>query len=145
MKTEQAIRHKADLILFDGVCNLCEWSVRFVIRHDPDARFQFAPLQSDIARIVIEDSGAENTARLSAEIDSFVLIQDGDVFVRSEAWLRVCRQLSGWPSWLKFLRVVPGPIRDWVYDFVGRHRYRWFGEKSVCLVPTADITRRFLK
>ena len=133
----------AGIILFDGVCNLCERSVQFVIRHDPEARFMFAPLQSGYARALLEDPELGFEELRAEDLDSFVLVADGKAYVRSDAWLRVCRRLDGWPGWLGVFRVVPRFIRDWVYDFIGRHRYQWFGEKSECMIPTPDIQRRF--
>ncbi len=130
-------------ILFDGVCNLCERSVQFVIRHDPNAKFMFAPLQSVYARTLIEDPELGFEEFQAGDLDSFVLIADGKVKLRSDAWLSICRQLDGWPGLFRVFRVVPRFIRDAVYDFIGRHRYRWFGEKTECMIPTPDIQRRF--
>jgi predicted DCC family thiol-disulfide oxidoreductase YuxK len=131
------------IILFDGVCRLCERSVQFVIRHDPDAKFVFAPLQSDYARSLLEGQkpGLENFR--PGDPNSFVLIADGKASLRSEAWLRICGELEGWPRWLTVFRMVPRCIRDAVYDFIGRHRYQWFGKRPDCMVPTPDIQRRF--
>jgi len=131
------------IILFDGVCNLCEWSVQFVIRHDPDAKFMFAPLQSDYARKLLKDLGLGIEELLTGDLNSFVLIAAGKVNLRSDAWLSICRQLDGWPGLLRVFQVVPRFIRDAVYDFIGRHRYRWFGKKPQCMIPTPDIQRRF--
>ena len=130
-------------ILFDGVCNLCERSVQFVIRHDPDAKFMFAPLQSVYARTLIEDPELRLEAFQAGDLDSFVLIVNGKVKLRSDAWLSICRQLDGWPGLLGVFRFVPRFIRDAVYDFIGRRRYQWFGKKPECMIPTPDIQRRF--
>ncbi len=131
------------IILFDGVCNLCERSVQFVIRHDPDAKFMFAPLQSDYARTLLENPELGFDELQAGDLDSFVLIAAGKVYVRSDAWLSICRQLDGWPGLLRVFQVVPRFIRDAVYDFIGRHRYQWFGKNSECMIPTPDIQRRF--
>ncbi len=130
-------------ILFDGVCNLCERSVQFVIRHDPNAKFMFAPIQSGYARRLIEDPELGFEQLQAGDLDTFVLIVAGKVSVRSDAWLSICRQLDGWPGLLRVFRVVPRFIRDAVYDFIGRHRYQWFGKKPECMIPTPDIQRRF--
>jgi predicted DCC family thiol-disulfide oxidoreductase YuxK len=130
-------------ILFDGVCNLCERSVQFVIRHDPGAKFSFAPLQSVYARTLLEDLEPGFQGLLASDPDSFILIAAGRVEFRSDAWLAICSQLDGWPVFLGTFRVVPRFIRDAVYDFVGRRRYRWFGKKSECMIPTPDIQQRF--
>jgi predicted DCC family thiol-disulfide oxidoreductase YuxK len=127
------------VVLFDGVCNFCNGSVRFIIERDPHARFQFAPLQSAAADRLI---GA-HVDRASLP-DSIVLLDDGRVHVRSSAALRIARQLRfPWPlAWI-FI-VVPRPIRDWVYNVIARHRYRWFGKRDECMVPTPDVRSRFL-
>ena len=130
-------------ILFDGVCNLCERSVQFVIRHDPDAKFMFAPLQSVYARTLIKDPELGFEEFQTGDLDSFVLIAAGRVTLRSDAWLSICRQLDGWPGLLSVFWVVPRFVRDAVYDFIGRHRYQWFGKKPECMIPTPDIQRRF--
>ena len=127
------------VVLFDGVCNLCNGSVRFIIERDPRARFQFAPLQSPVADRLI---GAR-VDRASLP-DSIVLVDDGRLYVRSSAALRIARGLRfPWPlAWI-FI-VVPRPIRDWVYDLIARHRYAWFGRRDECMVPTPDVRSRFL-
>jgi predicted DCC family thiol-disulfide oxidoreductase YuxK len=131
------------IILFDGVCNLCENSVRFVIRHDPEGKFLFAPLQSDYARMLIKDWKRDFNALQAGDLDSFVLLADGKISLRSDAWLSICRQLDGWPKLLGVFQIVPRFIRDAVYDFIGRHRYRWFGKKPSCMIPAPDIQQRF--
>jgi predicted DCC family thiol-disulfide oxidoreductase YuxK len=126
-------------ILFDGVCNLCNGFVRFVIARDPSGRFRFAALQSSAAASLLRDAGV--TAPLP---DSMVLVQDGRVYVRSDAALRVARGLRfPWPMAYACI-VVPRFIRDRVYDVVAAHRYRWFGRRDICVLPSPDLQRRFL-
>ena len=126
-------------ILFDGVCNLCNGFVQFVIRRDPQARFRFAALSSEPAMRLLQEVGA-----LSQVPDSIVLVQDGTLYFRSDAALRIARGLTfPWPL-LSVFRVVPRFVRDGVYDFIAARRYRWFGRREVCLVPTPDLKRRFL-
>jgi predicted DCC family thiol-disulfide oxidoreductase YuxK len=126
-------------ILFDGVCNLCNGFVQFVIRRDPSGRFRFAALQSPEAAALLRDVGV--TAPLP---DSVVLVEDGRVYVRSTAALRVARGLTfPWPLAYACI-VVPRFIRDRVYDFVAARRYRWFGRRAACMVPTPDLARRFV-
>jgi predicted DCC family thiol-disulfide oxidoreductase YuxK len=126
-------------ILFDGVCNLCNGFVRFVIPRDPSARFRFAPLQSAAAASVLRDAGV-----VAPLPDSMALVQDGRVFVRSDAALRVARGLRfPWPLFYGLI-VMPRVIRDWVYDFVAARRYRWFGRRETCMVPTPELLKRFL-
>jgi predicted DCC family thiol-disulfide oxidoreductase YuxK len=128
------------IVLFDGVCNLCSAVVVFTIERDPKRKFMVAPLQSDTGQALLKKFN------LSAErFDSFVLIEDDRCYSRSTATLRVVRRLTGlWPV-LYALIIIPRPIRDWIYDFVAKNRYRWFGKKDQCMVPTADVKSRFLE
>jgi len=126
-------------ILFDGVCNLCNGFVQFVIARDPAARFRFATLQSDAASAVLRDAGV--TAPLP---DSIVLVEDGAAHVRSGAALRILRGLRfPWPLAYALI-IVPRVVRDRAYDFIAAHRYRWFGRRESCWLPTPDLKRRFL-
>lgn len=128
------------VVLFDGVCNLCNGSVRFVIERDPHKHFQFAPLQSETATTLIG-----GTANPLAMPDSIVLVDDGRLYVRSTAALRIARRLRfPWPLLWVFM-AVPRPLRDWVYDVIARHRYGWFGKRDTCMVPTKEIRDRFLE
>lgn len=128
------------VVLFDGVCNLCNGSVRFVIERDPHRHFQFAPLQSETATTLI--GGLANPLAMP---DSIVLVDDGRLYVRSTAALRIARRLRfPWPLLWVFM-AVPRPLRDWVYDVIARHRYGWFGKRDTCMVPTKEIRDRFLE
>lgn len=127
------------VLLFDGVCNLCNGSVQFIIERDPDARFRFASLQSEEGQVVL--SRFENRP---SDLSSVVLIQDDQLYARSEAALLVARQLGGGWSLLYAFIVVPRPIRDAVYDWIARNRYRWFGKKDACMIPSPDLQSRFL-
>lgn len=127
------------IILFDGVCNLCDSFVSFVIRHDPKAKFHFSTLQSK--------SGQEILKRFDLPVDefnTFILVDNGSFFQKSTAALRVLKGLGGvWIVFYIFI-VVPRPIRDAVYNFIANNRYRLFGKKDKCLAPTPDIKARFL-
>ena len=126
------------LVLFDGVCNLCNGTVNFIIARDPNARFRFSSLQSAAARDVLENH------RLESNLDTIVLVEHGQVYTRSTAALRIVKQLSGlWPLLGLFL-VVPSVLRDAVYVFVAKNRYRWFGKSESCSVPTPELAARFL-
>ncbi len=127
------------IVLFDGVCNLCNGVVRFVIARDPHARFQFATLSSATAARAL---GPASTS--AAGPDSIVLIEGGRIFTKSDATLRLARHLTfPWPL-LYGLIVLPRGLRNWVYDFVARHRYGWFGRQDTCLAPSPAIRARFL-
>lgn len=126
-------------MFFDGVCNLCNGFVQFVVRRDPEGQFRLAALQSEAAR---ERLGT--TLVPGATPETVLLWDDGRLYHRSTAVLRIARRLRApWPL-LAVLRVIPRPIRDWAYDLIARRRYRWFGKHDSCMVPTPDIARRFL-
>ena len=128
------------VILFDGVCNLCSGFVRFVIKRDRAGRFQFASLDSHAALRVMANADAHDD-----RVDSIVLVEDGYVYMRSAAALRIARGLRfPWPLAYLFV-LVPRPLRDLVYDIVARRRYQWFGRRSVCMVPTPELRGRFLQ
>lgn len=127
------------IILFDGVCNLCEGFVQFVIRNDPDAIFRFAPLQSSVgeaqlARVGIEDHG----------LDGVVLIENDRVYIKSDAVIRTTIHLGMPYRLLGPTKILPRRLRDFAYDVVAERRYGWFGQKDACLMPTDDIKSRFL-
>ncbi len=128
------------IVLFDGVCNLCNGFVNFVIDRDPAGYFKFGALQSEAARPYLERFGLRPNY-----MDSIVLIENGRCYRDSTAALRILRRLKGlWPL-LYGLIVVPRPLRDAVYHWIARHRYRWFGRREQCRVPTPDLLARFLE
>lgn len=127
------------VVLFDGVCNLCSSVVKFTISRDPDGIFRFASLQSEAARFFLNKFGLS-----TEDFDSFVLIERDKHFLRSTAVLRLCKRLKGlWPL-LYLLIIIPRPLRDFVYNIVAENRYKWFGKKEECFVPSPDINSRFL-
>jgi len=127
------------VILFDGVCNLCNGWVRFVIKRDPSGYFRFAPLQSGAAAHLLEARGSG-----PQDLSSVIVIEDGQVFERSTAILRIASRLRGpWPLFAR-LAAVPTPIRDRVYRWVASNRYRWFGRRDTCMIPTPELQSRFL-
>ncbi len=139
---------EAPLLLFDGVCNLCNRSVQFVLRNEREPDIRFATLQSDGARRRLTELMGETRALALADADrdpeSMLLVEDGRVYERSDAALRVSRHLR-WPyRGLAVFLVVPRPLRDLVYCWVARNRYRWFGKSDQCSVPTPDVAARFL-
>lgn len=127
------------IILFDGVCNLCNQAVQYVIRHDPTSKFRFATLQGATGISLL------NRYKLSTnDLNSFVLIDKGQAFTRSTAALNVARKLSGITKLLYGFIIVPRLIRDFVYKVIANNRYRWFGKKESCMIPTPDLSSRFL-
>lgn len=126
------------IILFDGECHFCDQSVQFIIKRDPHASFKFASLQSHIGQKIRYDY------IIPQHIDSIILIEDDQYFVKSTAALRICKRLKGaWKIGFFFL-VIPTPVRDLVYDYVAKNRYQWFGKKDACEIPSPDIRKRFL-
>jgi len=127
------------VIFFDGVCNLCTGSVQFIIKHDPKQYFRFASLQSELGQQFLQQNG------LSADtFDSFIVWENGKYHTESTAALRVARKLSGlWPGLYVFI-LLPAFIRNSVYRLVARNRYRWFGKKETCWVPTAELNGLFI-
>ena len=126
------------VILFDGVCNFCNRWVQFVMRRD-GGFFRFAPLQSESGAKLLSEHGLapDYTA-------SIVLIEDGKFFAASDAALRIAAHLRGaWPLF-GALRVVPRPLRDWVYQFIAKNRYRWFGKRETCMLPSEEERGRFI-
>ena len=127
------------LILFDGVCNLCTGSVQFVLKRDKEKKFTFASLQSTTGQKLLAQFNLPNNT-----FNSFILYQDGKVYTRSTAALKMFQQLRGW-KWVKIFWIVPKFIRDGVYNLIARNRYKWFGQKSECWLPTPELKERFLE
>ena len=127
------------VILFDGVCNFCNSSVQFVIRRDPKRYFRFAPLQSEYGQTQLKRYGLPLES-----FGSFILIENNKAYTRSTASLRVARKLSGGWSLLYGFILVPAFLRNMVYEFVAQNRYRWFGKKDACMIPTAEQRTLFL-
>ncbi|MBS4172757.1 thiol-disulfide oxidoreductase DCC family protein [Bacillus sp. FJAT-49736] len=127
-----------NIILFDGVCNFCSQSVQFIIKRDPNGIFHFASLQSDIGKELLKQYGVDEN------IDSFVYVSEGKAYVKSSAALQVCRRLHGFWKWLYIFYFVPAPIRNSMYDFLAKNRYKWFGKMESCMIPSPEIRSRFL-
>ena len=129
---------EAAIILFDGVCNVCNHTVQFIIKRDPSGYFKFASLQSDVGKALLQQYQLPDT------LETIVLIEQGKAYTYSSAPLRVLRHLSGlWKLGTVFL-IVPPFIRHAVYKWIARNRYRWFGKQATCMMPTPDIQSRFL-
>lgn len=128
------------IILFDGVCNLCNGAVLFVIKRDKNDVFRFAPLQSEAGRKLANERKIDTD-----KVDSIILIEPQlAYYTKSDAALKITRSLSGlWPMMTVFLG-LPSGFRDWVYDWVAKNRYRWFGKKEECMIPTPEIKNKFL-
>lgn len=132
------------VILFDGVCNLCNGFVNFVIDRDPDGYFAFAALQSEAAQALLAEEARRPVRTGAGILQSVVLVEDGRHYRKSTAALRIARQLKGPWSLLGLLLAVPAPLRDAAYDWVAARRYAWFGQRDRCRVPTPELQERFL-
>ncbi|WP_452222028.1 thiol-disulfide oxidoreductase DCC family protein [Lacinutrix salivirga] len=136
---KQLPKHKK-LILFDGVCNLCNSSVLYVIKRDKKDVFRFAPLQSEVGQAIINHFNID-----TSDTDSILLYsEEGGLSKKSSAALKIAKHL-GFPTnvlWL-FL-IVPPFIRNWVYDYVAKNRYKWYGKKEQCMIPTPELKSKFL-
>jgi predicted DCC family thiol-disulfide oxidoreductase YuxK len=127
------------IVLFDGVCNFCNGSVNFIIAHDKAGYFKFSPLQSEIGEELTAKHGIDKT-----KTDSVILIEDEKAYTHSTGALRIARKLDGIWSWIYALRIVPRPIRDFLYRTFAKYRYRLFGRQDACMMPMPEIRARFL-
>jgi predicted DCC family thiol-disulfide oxidoreductase YuxK len=128
-----------NVVLFDGVCNVCSSTVNFIIDRDRRGRFKFASLQSEAGRRLCKEYG------IPLELDSMALVQNGKAYVESDAVLRIAKELDGaWPVVFS-LALLPKSLRNRAYRYFASHRYEWFGKTEMCRVPTADILQRFLE
>jgi len=127
------------VLLFDGVCNLCNSVVQFIIPRDPEGRIHFAPLQSETGKALLSAHGLP-----PGDLDTAVLVDDGQVYRKSSAAIRIL-ELLGWPYRVGTVgRVLPEPIRDGLYDIVAANRYDVFGRKDRCMIPDEDVSDRFV-
>jgi predicted DCC family thiol-disulfide oxidoreductase YuxK len=127
------------IILFDGVCNFCNSAVNFIIKNDKKNRYSFAALQSDIGQRLLTQYNLPLD-----KLSTFILIEGGKAYSKSGAGLRIARHLSGlWPA-LYPLIIIPAFLRDILYNFIAKNRYRWFGRMNECMIPTPEIRARFL-
>ncbi|ULC60935.1 thiol-disulfide oxidoreductase DCC family protein [Flaviramulus sp. BrNp1-15] len=133
-------KHKK-LILFDGVCNLCNSSVQYVIKHDKKNRFMFAALQSEVGKSIIEKFNID-----TQKTDSILLYSpEKGIDYKSTAALKIAYHLGFPISLMSVFFIVPAFIRNWVYDVIAKNRYKWFGKKSACMIPTPELKSKFLE
>lgn len=127
------------IILFDGVCNFCNASVNFIIKRDPESKFLFTQIQGDRGRALLANHGISNIG-----MSTFVLINQQGCHFKSDAALEIAKELSGVSRYLVMARYVPKFLRDKVYDFVAHNRYKIFGIRDECMIPSAEVRNRFL-
>lgn len=128
------------IILFDGVCNLCNNSVQFVIKRDKKNIFRYAALQSEVGQKLTKERGIDTST-----VDSIILIEPGVAYyTKSTAALEIGKTFGGGYKVLGLFQWIPETLRNWVYDFVARNRYKWFGKREECMVPTPELKAKFL-
>ena len=131
--------NQSPVLLFDGVCNLCNGIVQFTIKRDPQGKFKFASLQSESGQALLKKFGLP-----ANDFDSFVFISGDNYFLKSSAGLRVLKELGGfWKLFYVFI-LVPRPVRDFVYNLIAKTRYKIFGKRDSCMVPAPGLKQRFL-
>ncbi len=129
------------IILFDGVCNLCESAVQFVIQHDKKDVFRFVALQSELGQEILKHIGIN-----PLKIDSIVLYQPGIAYYyKSSAALEIAKSLGGFFHFGTLFKIIPTGIRNQIYDYIAKNRYKWYGKKEHCLIPTQALKKKFLE
>ncbi len=128
------------IILFDGVCNLCNSSVQFLIKHDEKDVFRFVALKSDLGIAIIKHIGID-----IKKTDSIILYEPGKAYYyKSNAALEIAKTLGGILSFVPVFYIIPSPIRDFFYDYIAKNRYKWYGKKESCMIPTPELQSKFL-
>lgn len=129
------------LVLFDGVCNLCNGAIQFMIKHDKNDVFRYAALQSDIGKKMITERNID-----TEKVDSILLIEPGVAYYdKSDAALQIGKHLKGYRTISSILHMIPSGLRNIVYDFIARNRYRWYGKKEACMIPSPELKAKFLE
>ena len=128
------------IILFDGVCNLCNCSVQFIIKRDKRKRFLFTSLQSDAGQDILLQFRLKKS-----NLNSIILLENGKVYQKSTAILKIFKHLPNFWKISYIFIVIPIFIRDFIYDFIANNRYKWFGKREVCMIPTKELQMRFLE
>lgn len=129
----------SNLILFDGMCNFCNFWVNFIIDHDEKKYFKFNSLQSNIAQNFLKRKNLD-----LPKMDTIVLMMNEKVYFKSSAALQIAKKLNGFWKVVYILAIIPEPLRDLIYNFIARNRYKWFGRRESCRIPTEDESDRFL-
>lgn len=133
------MKSKHKIILFDGVCNLCNSSVTFVIQRDKKDLFRFAALQEEPGKSLLEKFNID-----TSQTDSIILLDGDKAYTKSTAALKIAKNLGGAYSLLYVFMLVPNFIRNWVYDYIAKNRYKWYGKKESCMIPTPELRSKFL-
>jgi predicted DCC family thiol-disulfide oxidoreductase YuxK len=130
-----------NIILFDGVCNLCDSAVQFIIKHDKKDAFRFVALQSGLGQQIIKYIGID-----TKKVDSIILYEPGVAYYyKSSAAIRIAKYLGGIFYFAAIFKVLPTKFRNGVYDYIAKNRYKWFGKKESCMIPTKELQAKFLE
>ena len=128
------------IILFDGVCNLCDNAIQYVIKHDKEDVFRFVPLQSDLGKEILNYLKID-----TSKMDSIILYEPGIAyFYKSDAALEILDDLGSFLNWSFIFKIIPSSLRNPIYDYVARNRYKWYGKKDACMIPTPELKAKFL-
>lgn len=129
------------IILFDGVCNLCNSAVQFVIQHDKKDVFRFVALQSELGQEILKHIGVN-----PLNIDSIILYEPGIAYYyKSQAAIQISKNLGGFWNFATIFRIVPTIISNFIYDYIAKNRYKWYGKKESCMIPTPELKAKFLE
>lgn len=126
------------IVLFDGVCNFCDASVQFIMKRDKKASILFTALQSECGEKL------KNTYEIKNNVDSLVYIEHNKAYVKSTAALKIAKRLDGLWKFAYAAIIIPRPLRDTMYDIVAKNRYKWFGQRQECMLPTTEQRSRFI-
>lgn len=140
IKEHMEVPENKKIVLFDGVCNLCNNAVQYIIKRDRHDVFRFAALQGEIGKKLVEERKID-----TSKVDSIILISPGEAYyTKSTAILKIAKEFGGaWKSTSLFM-VIPTVLRNIVYDFIAKNRYKWYGKKEACMVPTSELKAKFL-
>jgi len=133
------MKNQNPVILFDGICNLCSGWVQFLIRKDTNMKFRFAPIQSETGQRLLHTVGLENS-----KIETVIYLKENECFRESSAVLEILKDLGGFWTFAFVLKLIPGTLRDGFYRFIAKKRYRFFGKRTTCFIPTPENQKRFL-
>ncbi len=129
------------IILFDGVCNLCDTVVQFIIKRDKKDIFRFVPLQSELGKIIMKHIGVN-----ASKIDSIILYEPGIAYYyKAEAAFRIVKYIGGFYNLLRIFSILPKKVSNGIYDYIAKNRYTWFGRKEACMIPTSELKAKFLE
>jgi predicted DCC family thiol-disulfide oxidoreductase YuxK len=128
-----------NIIIFDGICNFCNGAINFILKRDKNELYKFAPMQSEAGKMLIKKYNAQLDG-----IETFLLIKSSKTYIKTEAAFEVIKDLPGGWKYLRILRVIPLSIRDWMYTKFAMNRYKLFGKRTACIIPTKETRNRFL-